>query len=132
MDFQISIFASPTIDLCYLLYLVASNKAREKRDDILKQYHDEFQSVLKKFTCKNNTLTLLELNNDMQKNGFLEVVMAICFVPFFYIDQIGTTFDNIVSQDDLEFRKKLFNLDDFKAFIVPQLNEFLNKGLLDI
>jgi hypothetical protein len=73
IDFQLSIFATPAIDIFYLLYMIASNDTREQhRQEILKYYFEVFQeTVLKMGLMGGPAPSLLDFNVELLKNGFL-------------------------------------------------------------
>jgi hypothetical protein len=66
------------------------------------------------------------------RNGFLEVVIAVCFMPFFFIDEhseeIDVAFESGI--EGVNLRKKLYQNGEFKEFIKKLLAEFLYKGLI--
>lgn len=63
-------------------------------------------------------------------NGFYdyfitELVMAICIMPFFYAELINKNEnDENAAKFDPELRKKIFQLKEFKSFIIPFLENY--------
>jgi hypothetical protein len=75
----------------------------------------------------------LELSIEMLKTGFLEVVIAICFMPFMFMSQHEDGFD-VAFENGIEgvmLRQKLYRNPDFIAFITKLLPKFLHKGFLN-
>lgn len=67
-----SYWGSHSIDLIYSLYTLVTAETREnKRDEIIKFYHDEFAATLKKIGYLKKIPTLHELQMEILKNGFL-------------------------------------------------------------
>ncbi|EDS35002.1 conserved hypothetical protein [Culex quinquefasciatus] len=132
IDYQLSFVGSPAIDLFYLLYLVCDRETREKhRQELIYHYHRQLVETLAKVGHIGKVPTLFELNEDMLKCGFLEVVIAVCFIPFLFADY-GTAlnvFDN--SQDAKQYRRQLYNGTEYRKIIEPLLPNFLHKGFLD-
>jgi hypothetical protein len=126
-------WGSPCIDLVYLLYLVASQEAREHhRLEIVACYYQELVRALKSIGFMSKLPGMLDLNVELQKNGFLEVMVAVCFIPFLFIDERAENAD-VAYESGIEgiiLRKDLYKNDDYKAFIGKLLPEFMHKGLL--
>lgn len=127
-------WGSPAIDLFYLLYMVASNDTRdEHRHEIILHYYTEFSKALKDIGFMFKPPGMLELNVELLKNGFLEVIIAVCFMPFFltneHSDDLEVAFENGI--EGVIFRRKMYQDPNYKAFITKLLSEFLYKGLLN-
>lgn len=126
-------WGSPTIDLLYLLYMVASHETRnEHRNDLILYYHNELTKALHDIGFMQKPPSLLDLNVELLRNGFLEVVIAICFMPFFFMDvhsnDIDIAFENGI--EGINLRRGLYRNDDYKIFISKLLSDFLYKGLI--
>jgi hypothetical protein len=127
-------WGTPAIDLFYLLYMVASHEARdEHRHDIILHYYREFTKALKDIGFMYKPPGMLDLNIELLRNGFLEVIIAVCFMPFFFInehsDDIDVAFENGI--EGIIFRRKLYQVPSYKSFISKLLSDFLYKGLLN-
>jgi hypothetical protein len=126
-------WGSPCIDLFYLLYLVASQETRENyRVEIVTHYYQELVKALKSIGFMSKPPGMLDLSVELQKNGFLEVLMAVCFIPFLFMDQhsedADVAFENGI--EGINLRRKLYKNEDYKSFVSKLLPEFLYKGLL--
>lgn len=74
LDFQLTKWASPSIDIMYLLYMVASTETLDNyRDQIILHYYNEFISSLKSIGYMNKPPPMLDLNVELLKNGFLGI-----------------------------------------------------------
>ncbi|CAO1335686.1 unnamed protein product [Diamesa hyperborea] len=133
LDFQLTKWASPSIDLMYLLYMVASTETQDNyRDQVILHYYNEFVSSLKSIGFMNKPPPMLDLNVELLKNGFLEVLIAVCFLPFFYIDQTqdaNAAFENGV--DGVNLRKSLYQNPQYKEMITKLMPDFLYKGSMN-
>lgn len=126
-------WGSPCIDLYYLLYLVASREVSEKhRDEIISYYYKEVVKSLQDIGYMTKPPNMLDLNVELLKNGFMEVIIAVCFMPFMLMDpaihDADTAFENGI--EGLLLRKDLYRLPEFKTFIAKLLPKFLHRGLL--
>jgi Ecdysteroid kinase-like family len=134
LDFQLTKWGSPCIDIFYLLYMVASEEARENhRDEIIAHYYNEFIAALKDIGFMSKPPGILELNLELLKNGFMEVVIAVCFLPFFYLEPHSQDLD-VAYENGVEgviLRKSLYQNESYKSVVSKLVSRFLYKGFLD-
>lgn len=131
MDYQLSVWATPAIDLFYLLYMVASHEIREnRRTEVVNFYYKELLEDLTKLGHLKSAPSLVDLNVELLENGFLEVVLAVCFLPFLLINSSNaeSIFDTTPESD---IRQALYSSPEYKKAIQKLLPEFLTKGLLE-
>lgn len=120
------------MDLLYFLYFICNRKTRDsQRHALIQLYHQEFTRTLDTVGYMGKVPTLLDINCDLQRAGFLEVVLAICFVPFLFADYNQTL--NVYGNEEeaRAYRRALYNGSQFKEVILPLLPYFLYKGYLD-
>lgn len=116
------------------MYLVASQETRENhREEIVLHYYSEFVKALKAIGFMKKPPGVLELNVELLKNGFLEVVIAVCFLPFFYMDShihdVEIAYENGV--EGLNLRRGLYQDENYKKMITKVVSEYLYKGFLN-
>lgn len=126
-------WGSPCIDLYYLLHLVAARDVTENhRDEIISYYYQELVKALKDIGYMTKPPNMLDLNVELLKNGFLEVMIAVCFMPFMFMDP-KIHDEEIALENGIEgllLRKDLYRLPEYKTFITKLLPKFLHKGFL--
>lgn len=72
LDFQLSVWGTPAIDIFYLLYMIASTETRvNHRAEIVTHYFTEFNATLNKLGFMGTVPSLNEFNIELLKNGFL-------------------------------------------------------------
>ncbi|CRL01431.1 CLUMA_CG014513, isoform A [Clunio marinus] len=126
-DFQISILASPCVDLFYALYnAISDENRRTRRDEIICYYHSEFSKALKHFGYIGKIPSLLDLNLALMKHGAVEVVKCICFKIFFF----ANTDEIFGTSDSKEIKRKIFNNPRYKEFILSELPRLVHLGFL--
>lgn len=132
MDFQISVLASPCIDLFYALYNSISDENRTtRRNEIIHYYHSEFSAALKHFGFIGKIPSLLDLQMNLIKHGQMEVVKCICFKYFFWTNANEVWGVNEGEHfDSKEVKRKIFNNESFKKFIKAELPRLLYMGFL--
>lgn len=127
-------WGSPSIDLSYLLYMVASQETREDhRDEIVQFYYAEFLKALKNIGFMSKPPGILELNVELLKNGFLEVLIAACILPFLFLDSHTQdpelAFKN--SAEGVKLRKSLYQHPKYKEVVTKVVSDYLYKGFLN-
>ncbi|XP_058817297.1 uncharacterized protein LOC131680600 [Topomyia yanbarensis] len=132
IDFQLSFWGSPAVDLFYLLYLVCDKETRENhKQELIYYYHQRFTETLRNVGHMGTPPTLFEINSDLLKFGFLEVIIAACFMPFLFADYSAASSAIGCSQDAKAYRRQLYNNPQYRELIEPLLPYFLHKGFLD-
>lgn len=72
IDFQCSIYATPAIDLVFLLYVIADSECRENhRDELLSVYHAQFRDTLIKLGFLRAIPTLMDVQVEVLRNGIM-------------------------------------------------------------
>lgn len=134
LDFQLTKWGPPSIDVVSLLYMIASQEAlTEHRTEIIQHYYQEFVRTLKEVGFMSKVPGLLDLNIELLKNGFWEVVVGVCFLPAFFMDLREE--DPVVfyqnNQQGESLRRMLYKHPQYKEIINKLVSEWLFKGWLD-
>jgi hypothetical protein len=114
--------------------MVASQETREQhRDEIIAHYYAEFVASLKSIGYMLKPPGMLELNAELLKNGFLQVVIAICFLPFFFLDLHSQQPQQVYedSAEGLKLRKSLYQNPSYKSTVLKLMGPFLYKGFMN-
>ncbi|XP_052566280.1 uncharacterized protein LOC120412955 [Culex pipiens pallens] len=68
LDYQLSSWGSPAVDIIYSLYQAVSVETRDNhRDELIKFYYDEFATALKKFDYGPKIPTLIDLRVEITR-----------------------------------------------------------------
>lgn len=143
LDFQMSVWGTPAIDLIYALYNSASIATREgHRDELISFYHSQLVECLGKFGYLRKMPTLLEIHMEILKCGHLEFLLAATFVPFMCVemsefmdipeDGEGFEVDFADTEKMLESFRKCFLTPVYVEYITKALPKFAHKGLLEL
>ncbi|XP_049284916.1 uncharacterized protein LOC125764589 [Anopheles funestus] len=131
-DFQLSCWTTPAVDLLYFLYFTCNRETRDtQRHQLIQLYHQEFTRTLDSVGYMGKVPTLLDINCDLQRAGFLEIVLAICFIPFLFADYNQSINVYGKEEDARAYRRQLYNREEYQEIIKPLLPYFLHKGFLD-
>lgn len=134
LDYQLSFWASPAYDLIYLLYAFGNAETRKRRAEILLNYHDALTEYLNRLGCLRKPLSLLELNIDMLKMGAIELLWAVCYLPYYCMDYEKVGVETLVDPTPeamANMRRIMYRTDTIVNILKEVLPEFLHKGILD-
>uniref|UniRef100_A0A336M177 CSON009903 protein n=1 Tax=Culicoides sonorensis TaxID=179676 RepID=A0A336M177_CULSO len=136
LDFQCCLWATPAIDVNYLLYMMLNTEARERRQDVLLHYYNEFSSTLKKIGYLGRIPTLLDLNMELLINGAHENLMVFCMILFQFMDFSDVTdtdelFDlNKDKTDQAAKSRALFKHPRYQEILKRELPRLIGLGIL--
>lgn len=128
IDFQLSVYCSPAVDLTFAFDLVKRDESGELPiDEITTFYHEQFVAALKGFGFTKPHPTLIELNDELSKHGTIQVLRSIFFIPFRFVDQVEKPEED---GRDGNYRKLLYNYPKCKMIFQKLLNSWVEKGWL--
>lgn len=135
MDFGLSYFGSPGIDLSYLLFTSSSDDIRDYEIDILLQfYHQQLHANLIKLNYSLPIPTLIEIHSCFLKCGVIGFMYSCLLLPMRFADASSLKdISALVEQTDdaLMIRKELFCDPALKQRFQFLLKYFDRKGFLD-
>lgn len=130
-DFQISVFASPAIDLTYAMFCFLSQDNRiNRRDEFIACYHQQFVETLKLFGYLKAPPSLLDLQIEMLKNGGLQAAFAICIVPMLNLDPSDFTPEDLAAGPEA-LALKAFSSSSHRSQLMKELPRLVYNGFLN-
>lgn len=133
MDFQLSVYASPAVDIIMALYGSMTLKNRKTyRSEIILFYYESFVSSLRKFGYEKEPPSLLDLNVELAKNGALGAQLCICYVPYMLAEwsKIDSNVMYTVSDDTESSKRSLYLSEKFSEVIKEEFEDFFFKGYI--
>uniref|UniRef100_A0A336M4W5 CSON009904 protein n=1 Tax=Culicoides sonorensis TaxID=179676 RepID=A0A336M4W5_CULSO len=132
LDYQCCLWGTPAIDLSYLLFSMANTEARERRNEIIQYYYDEFSSTLKKIGYLGNIPSLLDLNLEILKNSAIEILHIFCMVIFQFMDFTEVTADELfdMKKDQSLMQRKLMKLPQYQEILKRELPRLIATGII--
>ncbi|XP_070508925.1 uncharacterized protein [Chironomus tepperi] len=128
-DFQICVYASPAVDLTYMLFNFTSDENRYNRyDELLATYHEQFVEALKRFGYLKQPPTLLDLQVEMMKNGNLQAQNGLLMYAFLIFDMSTVKMEDL--KDKTALKRMTFENERYKKVIKEELEVFLFRGYL--
>lgn len=135
VDFGLSYFGSPGIDLSYLLFTSSSSDIKDYEIDILLQlYHRHLHANLIKLGYKLPIPTLIQIHNSFSKCGVIGFLYSCLLLPMRFADSTAVNDLSCLvkqSEEALEFRRQLFADETLMKRFEFLLNYFDRKGFLD-
>lgn len=136
IDYQLSIYCSPAIDLNYVSgFLNRDDNGDIPYEDVIVYYHQEFVKTLTAFGFTEPIPSLIDLNVELMRHGRTNVLMQIVFTPYTYIDWTTARMEDIMGTNENDekakiFKKNLYNHPICKAVMQRTLKSFVHKGWL--
>jgi thiamine kinase-like enzyme len=135
VDFQLSYFGSPGIDLNFFIYGSLSTETRiSSKHKLIKIYHQTLAKTLKILNFPDSIPTLHEIHVEFLKKGMNGLLAGMCAVPLLMIEQSDDLEMDLLlanSQKAEKFRFSLFSNPKYRYFIQNLLIEFDDLGYLD-
>lgn len=134
IDFQVSYYGSPILDISYLLFISANSEiTSDQIDELLSQYFDELIGVMTKLNV-SKIPDKSHLQMDFCERGCYGAFFSMFSVPIRIHD--NATNDEIKkflsdSTEGLEFRKQLYSNEKTRKVLGNLLKHFDQKGFLD-
>uniref|UniRef100_A0A1B0C8X4 Putative ecdysteroid kinase n=1 Tax=Lutzomyia longipalpis TaxID=7200 RepID=A0A1B0C8X4_LUTLO len=133
LDFQLSFWASPAIDLLYVLYVTGTANVRQRKDEVLLLYHRALTDYLQRIGFhQEGPPSLQDLHIDMLKlDGNL---LGLCFLPMFYIDKSQVdmnAFAEPTAQAIEKFYHAFYTNPKFTDVLKDILKSLWYRGILD-
>lgn len=135
VDFQLSCFNSPGIDLNFFFYGSLSEETRtSSMKKLVKIYHQTLTETLVKLSYSKTIPSLHDVHVEMLRKGMNGFLAALCEVPLLMIEQSDNLEMDLMlgeSQESEAFRYSLFNNPKYKSYIQNLLVDFDELGYLD-
>lgn len=137
IDFQQSVYSSPSCDLLNLIFSSAHTETKfENFEMFVKFYHEHLVEALLLLNYKKKLPTHKELYLDILDRGFLAVWQGIAVLPNCLApDNIQeSSSDNFLGKNEeaVKYKEKIFNNDRYRIHMTELLTYFDKRGLVDL
>lgn len=136
VDYQMSYWTSPVIDLMY--FLVGSPEIGIKVkyfDYLIYHYYKNFAATLRKLGYKKKIPTATDIHIDILKRGVMAVMNSLQVLPVMLLDPSeDSKMENFMKQDEeaMRFKNTLYNNPRYRAHMNELFPFFENKGFLEL
>lgn len=132
MDYQLSVWCSPVIDLTYMMGLCRFIDGNDSiKEEMVVFYHQELVKALNSIGYMKAPPTLLDINVELLKHGAMNIAIWINFFPFLFIDWSTMSTDDMMGNDSersRNFKKNLYNSPMLKKLIQKEMKTWMYKG----
>uniref|UniRef100_A0A023ERR9 Putative juvenile hormone-inducible protein n=1 Tax=Aedes albopictus TaxID=7160 RepID=A0A023ERR9_AEDAL len=129
IDYQCCHWGSPAVDVWSLLDLIVDNRTKTAhRSRMLYEYHKQFAKVLDKMGFMGKIPTLVDLQMELLRKGFLEVLHVTVFEKYKFVQMTDTMFDSF---DEGNPDDPCYHNEEYCDIIRAELLSLLHRGLLD-
>ncbi|XP_058055646.1 uncharacterized protein LOC131207055 [Anopheles bellator] len=129
LDLQACCWSSPAIDLYYLLNTIVHYKVKAShRDDLISLYHQEFTATLKAIGYFGAVPTMLDLQTELLRNAYLDLLHVTCFLQFRFIDFSKIPPEKLAPE---QIGNVGLENEDYQALVKQLLPGYLHKGVLE-
>lgn len=136
VDFQQSVFASPSVDLLTLIISSAHSSTKlQNFEYYIKYYHEILVETLKLLKYTQKIPSLKELFMDAIDKAFLAVWNAFVMLPPCLIENVEeSSSDNLLGRNEegQNYKMKLYNNERYQKHMIEILTYFDNRGLVDL
>lgn len=131
IDYQMTVFTSPAIDLLYFLGICPAIDIKCEMDDyFLEVYLQTLKMTMERICCKTKAPTMDELKKAIYKRNIYAVFSSLIFYPRMIADEIDTeTFDDILATG--ETKMDVFKNPEAIAAVGKIIKILNQRGYLD-
>uniref|UniRef100_A0A182M3D1 CHK kinase-like domain-containing protein n=1 Tax=Anopheles culicifacies TaxID=139723 RepID=A0A182M3D1_9DIPT len=134
VDYQISTYGSPGLDLVYTLYNCPHRDIRlDRREDLLKLYHQVLSDTLKRNRYEP-VPSFADVEEEFTRNEFYGLVCALTLLPIMVMERsndLDLSFDAFFKEDHGDrVRDIQYNGTTFRESVVPILHDLHARGYI--
>ncbi|XP_049277357.1 uncharacterized protein LOC125760856 [Anopheles funestus] len=136
VDFQLSSYGSPGLDLVYCLHNCPQFEVRENRTEYLLQiYHRSLCEGLSTGGYEQRIPTFADVQQEYERHEFIGIVSGLSMLPIILMERtegVKLTFENLVNAEDAEkIRDIQYQGKQYRKSVISILERCNAKGLLD-
>ncbi|XP_055615204.1 uncharacterized protein LOC129761507 [Toxorhynchites rutilus septentrionalis] len=135
VDYQISYYSSPGIDLNYALSNCPDRETRKRTDELINIYYQSLSETLKQIEY-SRIPTLADVLREIERMEFFALVSVISVLPIVMMektDSFECNFDAFYDEEIAEkVRRIQFGGKMYQSIVKPMLKRFDERNLLDV
>ncbi|XP_058119619.1 uncharacterized protein LOC131284805 [Anopheles ziemanni] len=136
IDYQISFWSSPAIDLLYFLMTSVNSDLRlPQLDYFIRYYHEQLMENLNFLDYTEKRPTLKELHSDVIGHGLFGFVIALTLLPVVLLEKTDDASMDLMldmGEAGANFKLKLYNNPEYVRQMTQIMEHFYNLGAFDI
>ncbi|XP_058057651.1 uncharacterized protein LOC131208781 [Anopheles bellator] len=137
VDYQLSCYGSPGLDLVYCLYNCPRHEVRQNRcfEELQQLYHRTLSEALNRGKHPGPVPTLDTIKEEFKRHEFFGLVCAISLLPIMLMersDDVDISFDAFFDKKQVErLRDIQYNGAVYRRSVVPILQSLFARGYID-
>lgn len=135
VDYQLSYFSSPGIDLNYAISNCPNLETRDRTIELIDIYYDSLKETLQ--SIKHPRIpTLADVHHEIKRMEFFSLVSIISVLPIVMMEKSDTftpSFEAMIDEKMAEQSRRIqYSGKQFQAIVQPMLKRFYDRKLLDV
>ena len=132
VDFQISVYTSPAIDLLYFLNTSINEEiSNNGTDSLVEEYQRTLAATMKKIGCKTQPPTLKEIQKYMSERLVYGMISSMTTLPFALVHKEDAQGLDSLLEDINNYQHPGYKNPLFQRILLKRLEKFDAAGLLD-
>ncbi|XP_046749575.1 uncharacterized protein LOC124413193 [Diprion similis] len=132
LDFQISNYASPVLDLLYFFATSPNDDVRKQhRELIVREYHATLIDAMTKLKCSTAGPSLDYIMDSLRKRALFEVILTFAILPLALFDLKSAIGAEAAEEYNVEHEKLSYKGELFRKVMTRILPLYDSMGLLD-
>ncbi|KXJ76422.1 hypothetical protein RP20_CCG009676 [Aedes albopictus] len=135
VDYQISYYSSPGIDINYALSNCPNLETRARVDELIGIYYQSLSETLGSINYPRIP-TMADVQYEIRRMEFFSIVSVVSILPITMMEKTDTmvvNFESMVDEKQAEQSRKIqYNGKKYQAIVRPLLKQFNDRHLLDV
>lgn len=135
VDYQISYYSSPGIDLNYAISNCPDLETRDRTNELIDIYYSSLKETLQSIEY-SRIPTLADVQHEIKRMEFFSLVSVISILPIVMMeksDSFTPSFDTMIDEKMAEQSRKIqYSGKMFQKIVKPMLKKFYDRKLLDV
>uniref|UniRef100_A0A1Y9IVM7 CHK domain-containing protein n=1 Tax=Anopheles minimus TaxID=112268 RepID=A0A1Y9IVM7_9DIPT len=128
LDYQVSCWTSPAIDLYYLLDLIPTQEVKDNhRAEVIYFYYQQYTDLLKRLGFKGTIPSLLDLQLELLRYAGLELFHYAALASFRFMDTHMLDIEALLKG---EIKNSVTDNPEYRKLMLTELSRFLHLGTL--
>ncbi|XP_065088833.1 uncharacterized protein LOC135710240 [Ochlerotatus camptorhynchus] len=135
VDYQLSYYSSPGVDLNYAISNCPNLETRARSNELINIYHQALSETLTSIGY-SKIPTLADVQHEIKRMEFFALVSVVSILPITMMEKTDTmevNFENMIDEKQAEQARNIqYNGKQYQAIVKPLLKQFDQKQLLDV
>lgn len=132
VDFQLSCYTSPAMDLCYFMNMSLKQEIyMQHKEELIKEYHKTLAEMLQKLGYKGKIPSLDDIKRIMKERGIVEMIVSVCDLPMTLAEKTEAKDVNDMMDEEGKWDIPGYSGAAYRKIICERMPLFAAAGYLD-